>query len=53
MTDWIAVKRACNRLDKHRQWLDDTDLAGPSVEKMGQPKVVELHLTKQPKQKED
>ena len=27
-------------LDKHRQWVDDTDLAGPSVEKARQPKGV-------------
>ena len=41
VADWVAVKRACNRLDKRRQWVDDTDLAGPSVEKTRQPKVAE------------
>jgi hypothetical protein len=25
VTDWATVKRACNRLDKRRQWLEDTD----------------------------
>ena len=36
------VKRACNRLDKCCQWVNDTDLARPRVEKMRQPKVAEL-----------
>ena len=39
---WITVKRACNRLDKHRQWVDDTDLTGSTTtEKARPPKVVE------------
>jgi hypothetical protein len=25
VADWATVKRACNRLDKRRQWLDDAD----------------------------
>ena len=41
VADWTTVKRACNRLDKRRQWVDNTDLAGPSMEKTRQPKVVE------------
>ena len=32
VADWIAVKRACNRLDKCRQWVDDTDLTGSEEE---------------------
>ena len=39
VADWVAVKRACNRLDKHRQWVDDTNLVEPSLEKTRQPKV--------------
>ena len=42
VADWVAVKRACNRLDKCCQWVNDTDLARPRVEKMRQPKVAEL-----------
>ena len=34
VVDWVAVKRACNRLDKRCQWVDDTNLAGPSTEKI-------------------
>ena len=42
VADWIAVKRACNRLDKRRQWVDDTDLTGSTTtEKARPPKVVE------------
>jgi hypothetical protein len=25
VTDWATVKKACNRLDKRRQWLEDAD----------------------------
>jgi hypothetical protein len=32
VADWTTVKKACNRLDKHRQWLEDADA------KMAQPK---------------
>ena len=32
VADSIAVKRACNRLDKRREWVDDTDLAGSTTE---------------------
>ena len=45
VVEWTAVKRACNRLHKHCQRVDDTDLAGPSVGKERQLKGVE-----QPKQ---
>ena len=41
VTDRIVMKQACNMLDKRCQWVDDTDLARPSVEKTRQPKVVE------------
>jgi hypothetical protein len=26
VADWAAVKKACNRLDKCRQWLEETDV---------------------------
>jgi hypothetical protein len=29
VTDWATVKRACNRLDKRRQWLEDADAESP------------------------
>ena len=51
VADWVAVKRACNRLDKHRQWVDDTDLAGPSAEKTRQPKVAEPPKQSSPEEK--
>ena len=36
------MKRACNRLNKRRQWVDDTDLTGSTTtEKARPPKVVE------------
>ena len=51
VADWVAVKRACNRLDKRRQWVDDTDLAGPSVEKTRQLKVAEPPKISRPEEK--
>ena len=37
------MKRACIRLDKRCQWVDDTDLTGSTItEKARLPKVVEL-----------
>ena len=51
VADWTTVKRAWNRLDKRRQWVDDTDLAGPSVEKMRQPKVAEPPKQSSPEEK--
>jgi hypothetical protein len=26
VADWAAVKKACSRLDKHRQWLEEADV---------------------------
>ena len=42
VVDWIAVKRACNRLDKRGQWVDDTDLTGSTTTETAiPPRVVE------------
>ena len=41
VTNWTAVKVACNKLNKRRQWLDDIDLVGLSIEKTRPSKVVE------------
>ena len=51
VTDWVTVKRACNRLNKRRQWVDDTDLAGSTGEKTRQPKVVESPKQSNPEEK--
>ena len=51
VTYWIAVKRVCSRLNKRRQWVDDTDLAGLSVEKMRQPNVAERPKQSNPDEK--
>ena len=51
VADGVVVKRACNRLDKHRQWVDDTDLAGPSAEKTRQPKVADPPKQSKPEEK--
>ena len=40
VADWIVVKRACNRLDKRRQWVDDTDLVGSTTTKKARPSKV-------------
>ena len=42
MADWVAVKQACNKIDKRRRWLDEIDLVGPSVEKLKPSKEVEM-----------
>ena len=41
VTNWTAVKVACNKLNKRRQWLDGIDLVGLSIEKTRPSKVVE------------
>ena len=51
VADWVAVKRVCNWLDKRCQWVDDTDFAGPSVEKTRQLKVVEPPKQSSPEEK--
>ena len=42
VADWVAVKQACNKIDKRHQWLDDIDLVRPSVEKSKPSKEVEM-----------
>ena len=32
LADWVAVKQACNKIDKRRRWLDEIDLVEPSKE---------------------
>ena len=52
VADWIVVKWTCNRLDKRRQWVDDTDLTGSSTtEKVRPPKVVEQPKQSNPEEK--
>ena len=29
VADWVAVKKACSRLDKRRQWQEETDMENP------------------------
>ena len=31
ITDWVEVRRACERFDKRCRWLDDSDMAGSIV----------------------
>ena len=45
VTDWVVVRRACNRFDKRRRWLDDSDMAGPVVQRRKAP--IETEMTKQ------
>ena len=33
VADWVAVKQACNKIDRRHRWLDDIDLVRPSIEK--------------------
>ena len=51
VTYWVAVKRACNRLDKRRQWVDDTNLAGSTGEETRQPKVAKPPKQSNPEEK--
>jgi hypothetical protein len=41
VADWAAVKRACNKIDRRRQWLDGIDLVRTSVGKTNPSKEVE------------
>ena len=41
VADWVAVKQACNKIDRRHRWLDDIDLVRPSVEKSKPSKEVE------------
>ena len=40
VADWAAVKRACNKIDRRRQWLDGIDLVRTSVGKTNPSKEV-------------
>ena len=41
VTNWTAVKVACNKLNKRHQWLHGIDLVGLSIEKTRRSKIVE------------
>ena len=34
---WVAIRRACNRFDKHCRWLDDSDMTRPIVQRRKAP----------------
>ena len=33
ITDWVVVRKACDRFNNWRRWLDDSDMAGPIVQR--------------------
>ena len=42
IADWVAVRRACDRFDKRRRWLDDSDMEGPIVQGWKAPIATEM-----------
>ena len=42
IADWVAVRRACDRFDKRRRWLDDSDMEGPIVQGWKAPIATEV-----------
>ena len=41
VADWATVKKACSRLDKRRQWQEETDMENPQSWRRKAPAMIE------------
>ena len=42
VADWATVKKACSRLDKHRQWLHEADMENPKSWRRKAPATIKI-----------